>query len=338
MLKKSAKGKIMSMQITIIGLGQIGASIGLALAKYKDDILRVGHDKNMLTAKSAKKLGAVDKIDHNLPSSVRDADIIILSLPFSEMRDTLGYIAQDVKEDAVILDTAPAKATTQAWVDELFPAGRAYIGLVPVINPLYLHEEEFGINVAREDLFEKGVTMIAAPHTAPEWAMKVATTLSELIGSQPLFADVVEADGVGISTQLLPQLAAAALLNTTVAQPGWGEARKIAGRVYAETTRAILHQEGAASLAEAALGNRQVLGYKLDEMIASLQQIKAHLEAEDKDALLDELKRAEEGREKWLEEREAADWLYAGEGQGKNVRMPGLTAHLFGFKDRKRDD
>ena len=328
----------MSMQITIIGLGQIGASIGLALSKHKKDILRVGHDKNMVTAKKAQKIDAVDKINRNLPGSVQDADIIILSLPFGEMRDTLSHIAQDVKEDAVILDTAPAKAKTQAWVEELLPAGRAYVGLVPVINPLYLEEKELGINAAREDLFEKGVTMIAAPASASETAMKVATTLAELIGAQPLFADIAEVDGVTSSTQLLPQLTAAALLNATVDLPGWGEARKIAGRIYAETTRAILHQEGAASLAEAALANGKVLSYKLDEMIASLQQIKSLLDTEDEDALLEQLTNAEESRERWFEERHTADWLYAGEGQGKGVRMPGLTAHLFGFKDRSQPE
>ena len=37
----------MPVQITIIGLGQIGASMGLALAAHKDAILRVGHDKKL---------------------------------------------------------------------------------------------------------------------------------------------------------------------------------------------------------------------------------------------------------------------------------------------------
>ena len=62
----------MTSQITIIGLGQIGASIGWALEKYKGDILRVGHDKNMTAAKDAQKLGAVDKVIRNLPNSVQD--------------------------------------------------------------------------------------------------------------------------------------------------------------------------------------------------------------------------------------------------------------------------
>ena len=34
----------MTIQISIIGLGQIGASIGLALKDKKDLLLRVGHD------------------------------------------------------------------------------------------------------------------------------------------------------------------------------------------------------------------------------------------------------------------------------------------------------
>jgi prephenate dehydrogenase len=35
----------MPVQITIIGLGQIGVSMRLALASHKNAILRVGHNK-----------------------------------------------------------------------------------------------------------------------------------------------------------------------------------------------------------------------------------------------------------------------------------------------------
>ena len=36
----------MSTQISVIGLNQVGASIGLALSAYKDKLVRVGHDAN----------------------------------------------------------------------------------------------------------------------------------------------------------------------------------------------------------------------------------------------------------------------------------------------------
>ncbi|MBT7781326.1 MAG: prephenate dehydrogenase [Anaerolineae bacterium] len=323
----------MSIQITIIGLGQIGASIGLALAEHKK-IVRIGHDKNMTSAKIAQRMGAVDKVKRNLPNSVRDADIIILSLPFSEIRETLGYIKEDLKEGAVILDTAPSKAATSEWMQELLPAGHSYIGLAPVINPFYLDEKEFGVNAARADLFNKAVTMIAASPTASGKAMQLASDLVKLFGSTPLFADIAEVDGVMASSYLLPQLVAAALLNTTVDAPGWGEARKFAGKAYANTTEASPQEEGTASLSAAALSNEANITRALDWMIASLQDIQKNIAEGDEDGLNELLSRAEDGHENWLIERRAAEWILRGE-KADSVKLGGIAERFFGFKERK---
>ena len=47
----------MPVQITIIGLGQIGASLGLALAAHKDKVATVGHDKEFSIERLAQKMG-----------------------------------------------------------------------------------------------------------------------------------------------------------------------------------------------------------------------------------------------------------------------------------------
>src|SRR5512143_3785702 len=121
----------MPVQITIIGLGQIGASIGLALKARNVDVRLVGHDKDPEAAKQAQKLGAVDDVKYNLPASVRDSGIVILALPFAGIRETLQVVAHDVPEGTLILDTAPSKTTTAAWARELLPPGRFYVGLTP---------------------------------------------------------------------------------------------------------------------------------------------------------------------------------------------------------------
>lgn len=325
----------MTIQISIIGLGQIGASIGLALAEHNKNILRVGHDINMSTAKAALKLNAVDEIKRNLPRSIKDADIIILSLPLSEIKDTLGYIAQDLKEDAVILDTAPVKNAVQMWMQELLPAGRSYIGIVPVINPEYLHEKEIGINAARADLFHDGVTMIAAPPDTSGETVQLAADLAQLIGSQPLFTDITETDGLMASVHLLPQLTAAALIDATVDHPGWTEARKLAGRAYAEATGASLRPESARSLSDAALANSENTVRALDGMIASLQIMKENIAANDKETLDEQLTRAEEGGLHWLNERRRAGWLMKEEKGGPSINLAGIGERIFGFRQRK---
>ena len=106
----------MSVQLTIIGLGQIGSSIGLALKAHNVNLRLVGHDKDPQAAKEAQRIGAVDDVKYNLPASVREAKIVILALPLAEVRETLRIIAPDLQEGALILDTAPAKATGAAAV------------------------------------------------------------------------------------------------------------------------------------------------------------------------------------------------------------------------------
>lgn len=299
----------MPLQITIIGLGQIGTSIGLALAKHSTQVLRVGHDKEPAIAKEAQKKGAVDHIKHNLPSAVRGSDIILLCLPLNEIRGTLEVIAADLKEGAVIMDTAPVKKAIGTWIKELIPEGRSYVGLVPVINPDYLHETAVGIEAAHADLFHDGLMLITPLQGTPGGAVQLAADLSALLGAAFLFSDTAEADGLMASTHLLPQLVAAALLNITVDQPGWLEARKLAGRAYAAVTAPIVNQDEINALDEAALLNRENVVRVLDGMIASMQYLRDGIAAGDKGDLSARLAQAQEGRLRWWQERKTAAWL-----------------------------
>jgi len=323
----------MSVQITIIGLGKIGASIGLAL-DGQENLIRIGHDKDMSSARKAQKMGAVDKVHRNLPHSVKNSDIVILSLPFSEIYETMEYIKEDLKDDAVILDTAPSKLATSEKMQEILPAGRAYIGLAPVINPFYLDDRGGGVDAARADLFNKGITLIAAPPTASGAVIQLAADLVQLFGSNPLFADIAEVDGVMATAYLLPQLISVALLNATVDTSGWEETRKCAGQEYADTTASSPTQEGVASLSSASLLNASNVSRVLGEMIASLQNIQQSIVDGDESALNETLSLAEKGRENWLIERKAAEWLLRGE-KADAVKLGGIAERFFGFKERK---
>jgi prephenate dehydrogenase len=297
----------MSVQITIIGLGQVGTSIGLALASQKN-IKRVGHDKDYEIARQAQKAGAVDEIKVNLPSSVRDANVVILSLPLSEMRETLGYIAQDLQDGTVVIDTAPAKSAVAAWFDELIPEGRYYVGLAPAAGAGYLHGIDLGVQSARIDLFSKGLFMVNAPHGTPGEAVKLATDLVALLGAQAMISDSIEADGLLAATHILPQLASAALLDATVNQPGWTEARKVAARPYAAVTAAVAYHDEAKSLGAAALGNRENTVRVIDTYMTSLQKLRDGIAEQDDKLVLAFLEEAVKARDRWLSERSKADW------------------------------
>jgi len=328
----------MTAQITIIGLGQIGASIGLALKAQNLDVRLVGHDKDVETAKEAQKLGAVDEIKYNLPASVREAQIVILALPFAGIRQTLEVIASDLHEGILILDTAPAKATVAAWTKELLPPGRFYIGLTPAINPNYLHGTDFGVKAARADLFDKGLMVVNAPVGTPESVFNLAMELVSLFGAVPLLMDTAEADGVFAAIHMLPQLASSALLDATVDKPGWQEARKLAGRPYASVTSGSAYHDDVASLRDSVLENRENVVRLLNTYISTLLQLRDEINDNNRDTLSERLEAALSGRIRWFDERLAAEWLQR-EGQQVDVPKFGerVNQTLFGsmISDRK---
>lgn len=300
----------MSVQITIIGLGQVGSSIGLALASQKS-IKRIGHDKNYETARLAQKIGAVDEVKINLPASVREANVVILSIPFSEMHTTLKHIAQDLQEGAVVIDTAPSKMTIAAWISQFIPDGRYYVGLSPATGAEYLHGIDLGVESARADLFKNGLFLINAPPGTAEEAVTLATDLVGLLGAHTMFTDPLEADGLLASTHLLPQLAGAALIDSTTSQPGWTEARKVAARPYAAVTGALAYHDESQSLGEAALSNRENTVRALDAYMESLQGLREWIAAGDQKSVSEFLDRAVKARDLWLHERTRADWNQA---------------------------
>jgi prephenate dehydrogenase len=322
----------MSVQITIIGTGQIGASIGLALGEQKDLFVRVGHDKDIKVANRAKNMGALDRVDINLPHSVVGAAIVILALPLDQIRDTLKYITLDLKDDVVIMDTAPVKGDVLQWVKELLPPNCHYIGLTPVLNPTYLETPGSGVEAAHADLFKNGLMAIVSPQGVPSEAIKLATDFSHLLGAEHLFIDPVELDSMMAATHILPQLIAAALLNTTVDQPGWYDSRKLAGRPFASVTGAMTQFEEANSLSSQAIATHSHLLRWIDALTENLDVLRQQLASEDAKKLQEVLVRARNGREKWLKERNTANW--AATENAQNIELPTarmVFARMFTF-------
>lgn len=330
----------MTVQITIIGLGQIGSSIGLALKAHNVDARIVGHDKDLQTAKEAQKMGAIDDVKYNLPSSVRGANVVIMALPFAALRETLEIIAPDLQAEALVLDTAPSKATVAAWAKELLPQQRYYVGLTPAVGPEYMHGAEFGVKAARADLFNKGLIVVNTPSGTPGHMFNLAMEMVGLFGAMPLVMDAAEADGIFAAIHMLPQLAATALLDATVDKPGWQEARKLAGRPYASATSGVSNQEDLISLRDAVLENRENVVRLLNNYIISLIDLRDEIDDKDSKALTERLGNALRGRDRWFSERRVADWANRQGEQVDGVLLSDRMSQMFlgsraGGKKRK---
>lgn len=298
----------MTVQITVLGLGQVGTSIGLALADHKDKIVRVGNDRDLAAMAKAKKMGAFDSTSFNLPGAVQKADVVILALPVDDIRDVLSVISTDLKEGAVVVDTSTVKVKVAEWAKELLPEGRFFVTMTPTLNPAYLQEQASGQDGAHADLFKNSVMIITSPAGTDADALKLAADLTALLGATPYFADVYESDGLLAGSALLPRLAGAALLNAVMDQPGWQEGRKVAGKALAQSTLPAEDLEAEGKAGQEALLNKENLLRVMDNFIHELQNLRQLVADEDQEGLSQRIVHALENRRKWLAQRQAADW------------------------------
>lgn len=326
----------MAVELTIIGLGQIGASIGLALADKSLEINRGGHDASPDASARAEKIGAVDKVHRNIHTAVEKADLVILAVPEGEVRQTLELIRDDLKPDSLVMDTSLLKSGPAAWACELLPQNRHFISFTPILAAKYLEESGDEAETARADLFTDAVVLITTlPSSNPD-SVRVAGELAGILGCKPLFIDPLEAEGLLAAVYGLPHLVSAALVNATTRQPGWKEARKLAGKAYAYVSRPLLTPDGAKQSGSFATWNRENTARLLNDMIAELQAIRDLVTAGDGQALDQVLQDAQQQRQEWLKQRRAAEWEERP--ASPSLPTPGETlARFFGFRTKKPD-
>lgn len=329
----------MSIQISIIGLGQIGTSIGLSLKDHKDLVRRVGHDREGAVARQAEKMGAIDQVLFNLPSAVRQADLVILDSPVDDLKEILKVIGDELKEGAVVIDTGPVKAPAFQWAAEFLQPGRDFVGWTPAVNPIYLHEIALGTASAHADLFQNGMIYITTPHNTSSAGVKLAADLANLLGAKAMFGDVVEMDGLSATYHMLPQLLSLALLASTVNQPGWQEGRKMAGRAYTEATASIELVDEMKAYGQAALLNRENLVRTLDNLIYNLRNVREVISDNDAGALTTLLTSALDGRRQWQNDRMKGTWLFEGMQGGTALPTSGeIFGRLVGFGVGKKSN
>lgn len=326
----------MSTKIAILGFGQIGASIGLALAPYKDKVSRVGHSADVKLMKKASADGAFDRTEIKLPDAVRGADIVVLDFPTDLVKDALRLIAKEIKPETVVLCFSVVFKTIYEWANELLPAGQPFVLLHPVINPERLADWNDTLLTAHADLFEKCEMIIAADHGTSSRAMQTAADLAALLKAKPYFTEPAEADGIFAAVEQLPLLNAAAVINALTNSPGWGDARHITSRAFFRTASISMLFDEEEYFGITSLMNRENTARVLDELIAELQEIRRMIAEDDEEGLRATLRDARRGYELWLDQRTSGEW-------DKEIKpevpvSPNLLERLFGGRPRDIKD
>jgi prephenate dehydrogenase len=320
--------------ITIVGLGKVGSSIGLALNTPENDLQLIGHDKSSEVAKESKSEGAVDSTAWNLISACERADVVILAIPFDQIESTLEAIGNELKIGTVVIDTSPFTRPVIEWAKKHLAENVHFISMGLGRNPAAMLDVTPGPAGARTDLFANAPCCIMpSPSSAPE-AVKTAQDVATLLGATPYFLDPAEYDGLSSVVTLVPALLAGALLAPVISSPGWREMRRLGS-----SDLLYLSQPLKASSAALGLGiahNRENVLRWLDTVMVELQTIREQVADGEDELLGHRLEAIDEGLETWLIDWQRNEWE-----RSARPAMPstgGWFRQLFGFGRPKEED
>ncbi len=249
-------------QITIVGLGFIGTSIGYTLRLNKRrDFKVVGFDIETKVQQKAQKNGAVDKAAWGLPTAIEDADLVILAVPSLAVRDLFEEIAPHLMNGATVMDTTTTKREVTKWADELLPRSVGFVGTHPLVTGT-------GVEEARADLFEGARWAISTTTYAPQESVRTVVRFIEKLDAKPFFIGIEEHDSFIGATSHMPIILSNAMMLAAARSPSWGEISRFAAGDFSELSK-LAKVNPEVSLGAVA-GNQDMVIHWIDQVMQEL--------------------------------------------------------------------
>ncbi|HLH24217.1 MAG TPA: prephenate dehydrogenase [Chloroflexota bacterium] len=281
-------------RVAIIGLGLIGASLGLALHRLTPAPRVVGYDRSGDARTRAARRHAVDRTPWSLEETVEGADLVVLATPVRAVAPLLGTIAPYLAPGAVVTDTGSTKEQVMLSAAEVAPQV-AFVGGHPMAGKL-----THGSADADAALFDGTVYCLTPTADTPPAAIQRVTELVEAVGARPHFLDAAEHDGLVAAISHLPYLLASTLMTAASADPGWREMAALAAGGFSTMTRLV---EGEPEMyADICLTNREAIARQLDRYMEALGSLRAAVAAGD-EGLRARFAAAREQHQAWLAQR-----------------------------------
>lgn len=194
-------------RVSIIGLGLVGGSWGLALRKRGFAGTIAGSDRADVV-KRALAVGAIDEASEDPAGAVSGADLVILAAPVGAILDLLPRLKGAIPPAALITDVGSTKRLICARARELFDDAPLFLGGHPLAG-----KEVSSLENADAALFEGARYALTplTPDDLADWRVKAFSALVESLGARPFLCDASAHDRAVAYLSHLPQLLSTSL-------------------------------------------------------------------------------------------------------------------------------
>ena len=300
------------LTVAVLGLDRLGASIALRLRAYaakggQHRFTLIGYDSREDFEKPARKLKVFDKVERRPQAAVEPADLVVMNLPYEDLRVGYELAAPSLRDGVVILDTAVLKQPSLAWASEYLSAEQHMIGFTPIVNADYMLEHQLSPEYAADDYFHDSAIYLTPAVNSIKEAIDLAVNFSLILDGKPHFLDPAEHDSLTTITEEIPQLLSVAAYSAAMKHSAWGDAQRLTNPPFNVLTRYLLTHHPDA-LRDEWLANSDSLVRAIDDMLATLRQVRDRLAHGDESAIEAFLVDAADDYQQWINKRHKGDW------------------------------
>ena len=287
-------------QVTIVGVGLIGGSMGMILKSQglADRVIGVGRSLGNLDL--AVQVGAIDAYERDPKAAMPGAELVILATPVESFAGHLKEWGAILAPGTIVSDVGSVKGPLVERAESLVPAGVHFVGAHPIAG-----KETSGVGDGSADLFSGALCLVTPTANTDPHALLTVQRVWEAMGAVVRTIDPFLHDWILGAVSHLPHVAAFALMNalTDLEQRGGatgdnerGSLLDYSGGGLRDTTRiAAASPEIWRTIF---LSNRENLLVMIEALEKHVQHFKALLEAKDGPGLECEIGKAREARQR----------------------------------------
>jgi prephenate dehydrogenase len=186
-------------QISIIGVGLLGGSLGLACKSQGLAKRVVGYGRSRDNLEKARKLNAIDDYSADLNDAVKGADLIVLCTPVCSFKALVEKMLPFVKPGTILTDVGSVKAQVVREIESLVPRTIYFVGAHPIAG-----REKSGVSAAEKDLYRGAKCHVTPTSGTDKTALARVVSRWEALGMKVSTMDVEEHDNILGAVSQLP--------------------------------------------------------------------------------------------------------------------------------------
>lgn len=256
-------------QVTVIGMGLLGASIALAVLHALPGVKVVGYSHRPSTRRKARRLLVNAEIDDSLSKSVSSADLVILATPISTFENILEQIAGSLPPGCIVTDVGSTKLLPTRWAHKVLPDNVHYVGSHPIAG-----SEQRGLEYARDDLLSDELCVLTATERTDRKALRRVRDFWSALGCIVKRMTPDEHDRIFANVSHLPYVMAVSLTNANTDKD-----LKCCGKGFIDTSRVA--SSPANIWADILVANSRNLSTAVGRAIRELEKLKHAVEKRD---------------------------------------------------------